>query len=77
MGPFVDAWLKAFPGDTETADGFIRGFDPHLSEGGIGTVSEVFDADAPYTPRGCISQAWSVAEALRLTLLLRGHGASR
>ncbi len=71
MGPFVDAWLKAFPGDTETARGFLAGFDAHLNEAGIGTVSEVFDAEAPFTPRACIAQAWSVAEVLRLTLKLR------
>ncbi len=74
MGPFVDAWLKAYPSDLETARGFITGFDRHLSEAGIGTISEIFDADAPYTPRGCIAQAWSVAEVLRLTLLLEGLG---
>ena len=71
MGPFVDAWLTAFPGDMETARGFLAGFDAHLGEAGIGTVSEVFDAEAPFTPRACIAQAWSVAEVLRLTLKLR------
>ncbi len=76
MGPFVDAWLKAFPNDKETARGFISGFDRHLSQGGIGTISEVFDAEAPYIPRGCISQAWSVAEVLRLMLRLETGGAS-
>ncbi len=74
IGPFVDAWLKAHPGDFETAAGFLRGFDKHLSEAGIGTISEVFDADAPHTPRGCIAQAWSVAEVLRLTLELQAAG---
>ncbi len=69
IGPFVDAWLKAYPGDFKTASGFLAGFDEHLSHAGIGTVSEVFDAKAPFTPRGCIAQAWSVAEVLRLTLL--------
>ena len=44
----------------------LPGFDAHLSEACIGTISEVFDADPPHTPRGCIAQAWSVAEALRL-----------
>ena len=32
---------------------------------GVGSVGEIFDAEAPYTPRGCIAQAWSVAELLR------------
>jgi predicted glycogen debranching enzyme len=74
IGPFVDAWLKTHPGQLEEASGFLQGFDRHLSEAGIGTISEVFDADAPYTPRGCIAQAWSVAEVLRLTLVLNGQG---
>ncbi len=37
----------------------------HLGEAGIGQVSEIFDGDPPHTPRGCIAQAWSVAEVLR------------
>jgi glycogen debranching enzyme len=36
-----------------------------LGEFGLGTIGEIFDGDPPYTPRGCIAQAWSVAEALR------------
>jgi glycogen debranching enzyme len=38
---------------------------PHLDEACVGSISEVFDAEAPFTPRGCIAQAWSVAEILR------------
>ena len=44
---------------------FLDGFEPHLAEAGIGSISEVFDAEPPFTPRGCIAQAWSVAEVLR------------
>jgi glycogen debranching enzyme len=43
----------------------IEGIIPHLSDAGIGTISEIFDAQAPHSPRGCIAQAWSVAEVLR------------
>ena len=64
IGPFVDAWLKVYPDDRETARSFLEGFAPHLGDACIGTISEVFDAEEPYTPRGCIAQAWSVAEAL-------------
>jgi predicted glycogen debranching enzyme len=70
IGPFVDAWLKVHPEQFDQASSFLEGFSRHLSAGGIGMVSEVFDAEQPYTPRACISQAWSVAEVLRLTLLL-------
>jgi glycogen debranching enzyme len=65
IGPFIDAWLRVHPGDTATARHFLDAFAGHLSEAGIGSISEVFDAEAPFTPRGCIAQAWSVAEVLR------------
>jgi len=65
IGPFVDAWLKVHPGDFATARGFLEGLVPQLGHAGIGTLSEIFDAEPPYTPRGCIAQAWSVAEWLR------------
>jgi predicted glycogen debranching enzyme len=65
IGAFVDAWLKVHPGDARRARQFLDGFVPHLGEACIGSVSEVFDAEPPFTPRGCIAQAWSVAEVLR------------
>jgi predicted glycogen debranching enzyme len=70
IGPFVDAWLKVHPGETETALRFVRGFDNHLNEACVGSISEIFDAEPPYTARGCIAQAWSVAEVLRLFAVL-------
>jgi predicted glycogen debranching enzyme len=65
IGPYMDAWLKLRPEDSVGARKLLEGFLPHLSEAGIGSISEIFDAEEPYTPRGCISQAWSVAEFLR------------
>jgi len=65
IGPFIDAWLRVHPNDKAGAREFLAGFGPHLSEAGIGSISEVFDAEPPFTPRGCIAQAWSVAEVLR------------
>ena len=44
----------------------IDDFAYHLNEGCIGSVSEIFDADAPHHPRGCVAQAWGVAEILRV-----------
>jgi predicted glycogen debranching enzyme len=65
IGPFLDAWLKLHPNDRDGARKKLEGFIPHLGEACIGSISEVFDAESPYTPRGCIAQAWSVAEVLR------------
>ncbi len=65
IGPFIDAWLRAYPGRQHEARAFLAAFDSHLSDACIGTISEVFDASEPYAPRGCIAQAWSVAEVLR------------
>ncbi|MDQ2777645.1 MAG: hypothetical protein M3Y57_22435, partial [Acidobacteriota bacterium] len=65
IGPFIDAWLKLYPDDFQTARGFLKGFGPHLREACVGSISEIFDAEPPFTPRGCCAQAWSVAEVLR------------
>jgi predicted glycogen debranching enzyme len=65
IGPFVDAWLKVYPEEKAAARQTLEGLEAHLGEACIGSVSEVFDAESPYTPRGCIAQAWSVAELLR------------
>jgi predicted glycogen debranching enzyme len=65
IGPFVDAWLRAYPADHRGARRFLEGFLEHRGEGCIGSISEIFDAEEPFTPRGCIAQAWSVAEVLR------------
>jgi predicted glycogen debranching enzyme len=65
IGPFIDAWLKVHPQDKAGARKFVEPFQTLMNEGAIGTISEIFDAEAPYTQRGCIAQAWSVAEALR------------
>ena len=65
IGPFIDAWLKVHPSDVKTAIHFLDGFRAELGTSCIGTISEVFDAESPFTPRGCAAQAWSVAEVLR------------
>lgn len=64
IGHFIDASLKAGVHRDECRR-MLSAFDGHLADDGIGTVSEIFDADPPYAPRGCIAQAWSVAEVLR------------
>ena len=65
IGPFVDAWLKVNPDDRAGARALLGGFSSHLYEACLGSVSEIFDAEPPFTPRGCVAQAWGVAEVLR------------
>jgi glycogen debranching enzyme len=70
LGPFTTAFLKK-GGHTEAQreyafKNFLAPlFTSHIYETGLGTVSEIFDGDPPHVPRGCISQAWSVAELMR------------
>jgi predicted glycogen debranching enzyme len=65
IGPFIDAWLRVYPEDRVGARRFLEGFKSHRGEACVGSISEIFDAEQPFTPRGCIAQAWSVAEVLR------------
>jgi predicted glycogen debranching enzyme len=71
IGPYIDAWLRVHPGDQQQARKLIDAFDVHLSEACIGSISEIFDATAPHAPRGCVAQAWSVAEVLRCLIRLQ------
>jgi glycogen debranching enzyme len=68
IGPFVTAHYKVYR-DATAVRRFLRPFQHHLSDHGLGTLSEIFDGDPPHTPRGCIAQAWSVAEVLRVWAL--------
>jgi len=70
IGPFIDAWLKVHPEDPGGAKKFLEGFTSHLNDACVGSISEIFDAEEPFTPRGCIAQAWSVAEVLRCWMKL-------
>ena len=63
IGPFVRAHLRTY-GDREQARSFLRPLLDHLADHGVGSLSEIFDGDPPFAPRGCIAQAWSVAEML-------------
>ena len=72
VGPYVDAWLKVHPEDEAGAWAAVEGFSRHLDAACIGSISEVFDAESPFTPRACIAQAWSVAEVLRVRAKLAG-----
>lgn len=64
LGPFVQAHLRVYS-NPALARTFLEPMLNHLSAHGLGSLSEIFDGDAPFTPRGCIAQAWTVAEVLR------------
>jgi predicted glycogen debranching enzyme len=69
IGPYVDAVLRVHAEDVAGARRLLDGLIEHLGENCIGFVGEVFDAGPPYTPGGCVAQAWGVAELLRCLLL--------
>lgn len=68
LGAYVTAYRKVHNYSKESLvdmRALLQGFEMHLETAGIGTISEIFDGNYPYSPGGCISQAWSVAEVLR------------
>ncbi|MFN6571499.1 amylo-alpha-1,6-glucosidase [Dendronalium sp. ChiSLP03b] len=67
LGPFVLAHLRVYK-NPQQARQFLQPMANHLTAHGLGSLSEIFDGDAPITPRGCIAQAWTVAEVLRAWL---------
>jgi predicted glycogen debranching enzyme len=74
MGAFAEAWVNVRGGGDEAKrrarERFLEPLVKHLDEAGLGHVSEIADADAPHTPRGCPFQAWSVGELVRLDRLV-------
>jgi len=64
LGPFALAHYRVYH-DREAALRFLAPLGRQIHASGLGTLSEIFDGDAPFTPRGCIAQAWTVAEVLR------------
>jgi predicted glycogen debranching enzyme len=64
LGPFAIAHYRVYD-DRPAALALLDGIAAHLRDGCVGQVSEIFDAEAPFAPRGCFAQAWSVAETLR------------
>ena len=64
IGPFISAHLRVYK-DMVGARAYLEPLLRHMVDHGIGSVSEIFEGDAPFAPRGCIAQAWSVAEVLR------------
>lgn len=72
IGPFVMAHLRVYR-DPAIARSFLLPLLRHLGDHGLGSICEIADGDPPFTPRGCIAQAWSVAETLRALFATRIH----
>ena len=64
LGPYCLAHYRVY-GDRKQALALLAPMAEHLDEAGLGNLSEIFDGNAPFAPRGCFAQAWSVAETLR------------
>jgi len=63
LGPYLDAHLRVH-GDPTVVERVLAPFEAHLRDAGIGSISEIFEAEPPYRPAGAIAQAWSVGELL-------------
>ena len=74
IGPFAAAHYRVY-GDVAQARSFLLPLLQQLNSHGVGSLSEVFDGDAPFTPRACLAQAWTVAEVLRVWELLHAKNA--
>jgi glycogen debranching enzyme len=68
IGPYLDAFLKLHPDELDQAEDLLCGFDRCLTHNAVGSIGEIFDPEPPYAHRGCVAQAWSVAEVLRLNV---------
>jgi len=64
IGPFVQAHLRVY-GQPAEAAALLEPLGAHIAACGLGMLGEIFDGDAPFAPRGCIAQAWTVGEVLR------------
>jgi predicted glycogen debranching enzyme len=73
IGPYVDALLKINPDAIDAARRSLQGLLAHLADNCVGNISEVFDAEPPYAPGGCVAQAWGVAELLRCLVRTEKH----
>jgi len=71
MGPFITAYLRVHAkseASIRQAEQWLKPLHEHLLGPGVGQINEIFEGDAPHRPVGCIAQAWSIAEILRVTV---------
>jgi glycogen debranching enzyme len=72
LGPFARAHYRTH-GDALEAQSFLNPFAEHVESACLGSISEIFEGDAPHIARGCFAQAWSVAEILRSWIQLENE----
>jgi predicted glycogen debranching enzyme len=72
LGPFALAHFRVYR-DREAAEALLQPLAHHLADHGVGSIAEIFDGDPPFAPRGCIAQAWGVAETLRAWQAITGE----
>ena len=75
IGHYIDAYLRVYP-DPAGARALLEAFPAHLYDAGVGSISEIFDAEEPFAPGGCVAQAWSIAEVLRAWLKTKPDASS-
>jgi len=73
LGPFALAHFRVYR-DAAAALKLFDAIPEHMKAAGLGTISEVFDAEAPFAPRGCPAQAWSLGEILRAWITISARG---
>ena len=73
IGPFVLAHLHVYKNPAQARQ-FLEPMAHHIMSGGVGSLGEIFEGDAPHSPRGCTAQAWTVAEVLRAWLAINTMG---
>jgi len=75
IGPYAEA-IYRLTGDRDAALTVLRPVGDHLRDAGLGSVSEILEGDPPHLPRGCVAQAWGVAEVLRVWQMLERPASS-
>ena len=65
MGAYVEAHYRVYR-DLDAALALLQPFEHHLSDAGLGSISEILEGDPPHLAKGCFAQTWGVAEVLRV-----------
>jgi glycogen debranching enzyme len=69
LGAYAEAHFR-LDGNAVVALNVLRPIGDHLRDAGLGSISEIFEGDPPHLPKGCVAQAWGVAEVLRVLRML-------